>query len=81
MVGPLLAKQHINDKDLKDGYDVGLTVDGAVQIVAAAVLVAGIVYAAIGTPVRGERAEAPPRWRPLFAAGPSGGALGLEVTW
>jgi hypothetical protein len=80
MVGPLLAKQHINDKDLKNGYDVGLTVDGAVQIIAAGVLVAGILYAAIGMPARGEHAELP-RWRPLFAAGPGGGALGAEVTW
>jgi hypothetical protein len=80
MVGPLLAKQHINDKDLKDGYDVGLTVDGAVQIIAAGVLVAGILYAAIGMPAHGEHAELP-RWHPLFAAGRSGGALGAEVTW
>ena len=80
MVGPLLAKQKINDKDLKDGYDVGLTVDGAVQIVAAGVLVAGILYAAIGVPAHGERAGLP-RWHPLVAVGPGGGSLGAEVTW
>lgn len=80
MVGPLLAKQKINDKDLKDGYDVGLTVDGAVQIVAASVLVAGILYAAIGVPAHGDRAELP-RWHPLVAVGPGGGSLGAEVTW
>ena len=80
MVGPLLAKQKINDKDLKDGYDVGLTVDGAVQIVAAGVLVAGILYAAIGVPAHGDRADLP-RWHPLVAVGPGGGSLGAEVTW
>lgn len=78
VAGPLLARREINDKDLKDGYDVGLTVDGAVQIIAASVLVAGILYCAIGVP-RGasERASV----RPLFGVARSGAQLGAEVTW
>lgn len=79
IAGPFLARREINDKDLKDGYDVGLTVDGAVQIVGASLLVAGILYAAIGVPARESRAAA--RWRPLVAAGPGVAALGAEVRW
>jgi hypothetical protein len=83
VAGPLLARQKISDKDLKDGYDVGLAVDGAIQIVGATVLVAGILYAAIGVPARPrEHAAAEPvRVRPLFAAGASSAQLGAEVTW
>jgi len=82
IVGPLLAKRKINDKDLGDGYDVGLTVDGAIQIVGTSVLIAGILYAAIGVPAKAsDRAAAQQRWRPLVAAGPGGAQLGAEVTW
>jgi hypothetical protein len=78
VAGPFLGRQKINDKDLHDGYDVGLTVDGAIQIVGTSVLVAGILYAAIGVPARSERAGT---WRPLFAAGPGGAQLGAQVSW
>lgn len=79
MVGPLLAKQRINDHDLGNGYDVGLSVDGAIQIVATAVLVAGILYAAIGVPNREHAHES--RLRPLFGAGARNASLGLQVSW
>jgi hypothetical protein len=82
VAGPLLARQKISDKDLKDGYDVGLAVDGAIQIVGTTVLVAGILYAAIGVPAHPrEHAADSVRVRPLFAAGASGAQLGAEVTW
>lgn len=81
IVGPFLAKRKINDKDLGDGYDVGLTVDGAIQIVGTSVLIAGILYAAIGVPARGDRTAAAPTWRPLLAAGPGGAQLGAQVSW
>jgi hypothetical protein len=80
LVGPLLAKQKINDKDLGDGYDVGLSVDGAIEIIGTTVLIAGILYAAIGVPAKSEHA-ALSKWRPLVAAGPRGGQLGAEVSW
>ncbi|MCU1278024.1 MAG: hypothetical protein JWM53_1570, partial [bacterium] len=80
IVGPFLGKQKINDKDLNDGYAVGLTVDGVIQILGTSVLVAGILYAAIGVPARADRA-AVLKWRPLFAAGPGGAQLGAQVSW
>jgi len=79
IAGPFLARRKISDKDLSDGYDVGLTVDGAIQIVGTSVLIAGILYAAIGVPAgKHDRAA---RWRPLFAGGPGGAQLGAQVTW
>lgn len=80
IAGPFLARRKINDKDLSDGYDIGLTVDGAIQIVGASVLVAGILYAAIGVPERHQRAQRS-TWRPLFAVGRGGAQLGAMVSW
>jgi hypothetical protein len=78
VAGPYLARRKINDKDLNDGYDAGLTVDGVVQTIAASVLIAGILYCAIGVPTR----EAPrASVRPLFGLGRSGAQLGAEVRW
>jgi len=81
VAGPLLARQHINDKDLRDGYDGGLIADGVVQIITANILVAGIIYCAVGEKQMVLDKKKASTWRPLVNAGPSGANMGMEVRW
>jgi hypothetical protein len=76
MAGPFLARQRINDKDLKDGYDPGLLVDGIVQTLTFNLLIAGIVYCAVG-----EKRMEYERVHPTISVGPSHASLGAAVTW
>ena len=80
LVGPFLGRSAINDKDLHDGYDAGLLSDGIVQVLALNVLIAGIIYCAVGEKVRHERASLP-SLRPLFTAAPGAAQLGAQVSW
>jgi hypothetical protein len=79
--GPLLARQHINDKDLKDGYDGGLIADGVVQIITANILVAGIIYCAVGEKELVIDKKKASTWRPLVNVTQQSGSLGAEVRW
>ena len=87
IAGPFLARQRMNDKDLKDGYDAGLIVDGVVQVVAFNLLLAGIVYCAVGEKtaheVRRFAADRPSNlsWTPLLSAGSQGAQVGARVQW
>jgi hypothetical protein len=79
--GPLLARQHINDKDLRDGYDGGLIADGVVQIITLNLLAAGIIYCAVGEKEAVNDNKRTARWQPLINVGPQGARLGAEVRW
>ena len=83
LAGPFLARQRINDKDLRDGYDPGLLVDGIVQVLTFNVLIAGIIYCAVGEKRldyrdgRGDRVQV----QPLLGAGRGRASVGAMVTW
>jgi hypothetical protein len=79
VLGPFLARTHINDKDLRDGYDVGLNVDGAIQILAFSVLVAGVLYAAIGIPEKPKKTQA--SFTPRIGVGLHNASVGAAVNW
>jgi hypothetical protein len=78
VAGPFLARQRINDKDLKDGYDPGLLADGIVQTLTFNLLIAGIIYCAVGE----KRAETRyGRIQPMFSLSAQEARMGALVTW
>jgi hypothetical protein len=79
LAGPFLARQRINDKDLGDGYSPGLLVDGIVQVLTFNLLIAGIVYCAVGE----KRVDYERRVhvQPLFGVSGSSASIGAKVTW
>jgi hypothetical protein len=79
MVGPFLARNALSDKDLNDGFDPGLIAMGVVQVLAANVLVAGIIWCAVGEKHEVKREHA--RVVPLFGADGRSASLGARVTW
>jgi len=82
IAGPFLARARINDKDLRDGYDPGLMTDGIVQVLTFNLLIAGIVYCAVGEKREvKEQTEKHALVRPVFSVGPGQAHLGAAVTW
>jgi hypothetical protein len=79
LAGPFLARQRMNDKDLKDGYDPGLLVDGIVQTLTFNLLIAGIIYCAVGE----KRVEYERRAHvePLLGVGHGEARVGAVVSW
>ena len=78
VAGPFLARQRINDTALKDGSDPGLLVDGIVQTLTFNLLIAGIIYCAVGE----KRAETRyGRIQPMFSLSAQEARMGALVTW
>ncbi|HUS67079.1 MAG TPA: hypothetical protein VMZ28_21225 [Kofleriaceae bacterium] len=81
LAGPFLARQKLNDKDLRDGADAGLLAGGVVQVVAFSVLVAGILYCAIGEKIPPKRVRDAQRWTPLVSLGSQEARVGAVLSW
>jgi len=80
LAGPFLAVKRINDKDLGDGYRPGLLTDGAVQVLTFNLLLAGVIYCAVGEKrkevhIHGKAIQ------PLISVGPEGARLGASLKW
>jgi hypothetical protein len=80
LAGPFLAIKRINEKDLNDGYRIGLTVDGVVQVLAFNLLVAGAIYCGIGEK-RKEMHIHGMAVQPLVSVGPEGARMGASLKW
>jgi hypothetical protein len=80
LAGPFLAIKRINEKDLNDGYRIGLTVDGVVQVLAFNLLVAGAIYCGIGEK-RKEMHIHGTAVHPLVSFGPEGAKVGALLKW
>jgi hypothetical protein len=82
LAGPFLAIKRINDKDLNDGYRIGLTVDGVVQVLTFNILIAGAIYMAVGEKRKEYgRKDNISSLQPLFSFGPEGARVGASMRW
>jgi hypothetical protein len=79
LVGPFLGRNALSDKDLNDGFDPGLIAMGVVQILTFNVLVAGIIWCAVGEKHEVKKEHA--RVLPLFGVDGRSASLGARVTW